>query len=129
MKPVELWDVGTGEKVRAAELRKGACMALSSIADPSDFERTLQRLRMNVVGRLALPDHHDYSGDDVDVVVEAAREVGADTIVTTEKDAVRLRPWRSRVPLVALGIDLEVTGGQELLVEALDEALSRRRKQ
>jgi tetraacyldisaccharide 4'-kinase len=129
MKPVVFWDVGTGETVKAAELRKRGCLALSSIADPSDFERTLARLRMKVLGRLALPDHHDYSGDDVDVVVEAAREVGADTILTTEKDAVRLRPWRSRVPLVALGIELEVIGGKELLVEALDEALSGRRKQ
>jgi len=129
MKPVEFWDVGTGETVRAADLRECGCLALSSIADPSDFERTLARLRMNVLGRLALPDHHDYSGDDVDVVVEAARDVGADTILTTEKDAVRLRPWRSRVPLVALGIELEVTRGKELLMEALDGALSRRRKQ
>ena len=128
MKPVEFWDVGTGETVKADGLRERSCMALSSIADPSDFERTLKKLRMNVVGRLALPDHHDYSGDDVDVVVEAAREVGADTILTTEKDAVRLRPWRSRMPLVALGIELEVTSGKELLMKALEEALSRRRK-
>ena len=76
-----------------------------------------------------MPDHHDSSGDDVDGVVEAAREVGADTIRTTEKDAVRLRPWRSRVPLVALGIELEVTRGKEFLVEALNGALLRRRKQ
>ena len=129
MKPVEFWDVGTGDTVRAADLRERGCLALSSIADPSDFERTLAKLGMNVLGRLALPDHHDYSGDDVEVVVEAAREVGADTILTTEKDAVRLRPWRSRVPLVALGIELEVTRGKELLVEALNGALSRRRKQ
>jgi tetraacyldisaccharide 4'-kinase len=129
MKPVEFWDVGTGDTVKAADLREHGCLALSSIADPSDFERTLAKLRMNVLGRLALPDHHDYSGDDVDVVVEAAREVGADTILTTEKDAVRLRPWLSRVPLVALGIELEVTRGKELLVEALNGVLSRRRKQ
>jgi tetraacyldisaccharide 4'-kinase len=129
MKPVVFWDVGTGDTVRAADLRKCSCLALSSIADPADFERTLARLRMNVRGRLALPDHHNYSGDDVDVVVEAAREVGADTILTTEKDAVRLRPWRSRVPLVALGIELEITHGKELLVEALNEVLSRRREQ
>lgn len=129
MKPVEFWDVGTGDTVRAADLRERGCLALSSIADPSDFERTLAKLRMNVLGRLALPDHHDYSGDDVEVVVEAAREVGADTILTTEKDAVRLRPWRSRVPLVALGIEIEVTRGKDLLVEVLDGVLSRRRKQ
>jgi len=129
MKPVVFWDVGTGDTVKAADLRKCGCLALSSIADPSDFERTLGRLRMNILGRLALPDHHDYSGDDVEVVVEAAREVGADTILTTEKDAVRLRPWLSRVPLVALGIELEVTCGRELLVEALNGVLSRRREQ
>ena len=129
MKPVVFWDVGTGDTVRAADLRECGCLALSSIADPSDFERMLARLKMNVRGRLALPDHHDYSGDDVEVVVEAAREVGADTILTTEKDAVRLRPWRSRVPLVALGIELEVTRGKKLLVEALNGVLSRRREQ
>jgi len=128
MKPVEFWDVGTGETVRAADIRGRPGMALSSIADPLDFERTLGRLGMHVVGRLALPDHHDYSGEDVEVVVEAAREVGAETILTTEKDAVRLRPWRSRVPLVALGIDLEVTSGEERLVEVVREVLEGRRK-
>lgn len=128
MRPVELWDVGTGETVGAEELRRRNSLALSSIADPADFERTLERLRMNIVGRLPLPDHHDYSSDDVDVVVDAAREVGADTILTTEKDAVRLRPWRSRVPLIALGIDLEITRGEERLDEALREVLSGRRK-
>jgi tetraacyldisaccharide 4'-kinase len=129
MKPVVFWDVGTGDTVKAAELRKCNCLALSSIADPSDFERMLARLRMNIRGRLALPDHHDYSGDDVEVIVDAAREVGADTILTTEKDAVRLRPWRSRVPLVALGIELEITRGKELLEEALNAVLSTRREQ
>jgi len=32
------------------------------------------------------------------------------------------------MPLVALGIELEVTSGKELLMKALEEALSRRRK-
>ena len=129
MKPVEFWDVGTGDTIKAAGIRKRPILALSSIADPSDFERMLRKLRIDVVGRLPLPDHHDYSADDVDVVVEAAREVGATMIVTTEKDAVRLRPWRSRMPLVALGIELEVTGAGEQLTEALDEVLLTREEQ
>lgn len=123
MKPVEFWDVGTGETVPASEVRESRCLALSSIADPEDFERTLGRLRVRVAGRLALPDHHDYSESDVSVVVEAAREVRADTVVTTEKDAVRLRPWRSRLRLVALGIELRVTGGEEHLEAALRRVL------
>lgn len=123
MKPVEFWDVGTGETVSATEMREVSCLALSSIADPGDFERTLERLHVKVAGRLALPDHHDYSEADVAVVLEAAREVGADAIVTTEKDAVRLRPWRSRLQLVALGIELKVTGGKEHLAAALNRVL------
>jgi tetraacyldisaccharide 4'-kinase len=123
MKPVEFWDVGTGESVAATDVRESRCLALSSIADPRDFERTLERLRVRLVGRLALPDHHDYSDSDVAVVVEAAREVGADMVITTEKDAVRLRPWRSRLQLVALGIELRVTGGEEDLRAALKRVL------
>jgi tetraacyldisaccharide 4'-kinase len=123
MKPVELWDVRTGETVAASRLRKGSVLALSSIADPTDFEATLKRLGMNVAGRIALPDHHEYTEDDAGVIVEAAREVAAEAIVTTEKDAVRLRPWKSRLPLVALGIELQVMRGEKPLRDAIREAL------
>jgi tetraacyldisaccharide 4'-kinase len=125
MKPVELWDVGSGDAVKLSGLRKGKVLALSSIADPSDFESMLAGLGLDLAARIALPDHHDYTEEDTAVVLSAAREVGADAIVTTEKDAVRLRPWRSRLPLVALGIELEVTAGGQHLDAALRRALER----
>jgi tetraacyldisaccharide 4'-kinase len=128
MKPVELWDVGTGESMKASELRTGTVLALSSIADPTDFEGTLEDLGMTLSGRVALPDHHDYTDEDVAIVVAAAREVGATAIVTTEKDAVRLRPWLSRMPLVALGIELGVTRGERSLDAALERALAKERR-
>jgi tetraacyldisaccharide 4'-kinase len=126
MKPVELWDVGTGDRISLSELRKGEVLALSSIADPSDFESMLSGLGMKLAARIALPDHHEYTEEDTEVILAAAREVGADAIVTTEKDAVRLRPWRSRLPLVALGIEVEVTSGGRHLDAALRRALERR---
>jgi hypothetical protein len=36
-------------------------------------------------------DHHSYSRGDVRRIIEAAREAGADTVLTTEKDLVNLR--------------------------------------
>jgi tetraacyldisaccharide-1-P 4'-kinase len=39
---------------------------------------------------LAFPDHHWYTTNDLERVTEAVRATGADLVVTTAKDAVRL---------------------------------------
>jgi tetraacyldisaccharide-1-P 4'-kinase len=58
-------------------------------------------------------------------VDRAAQESGAERIITTEKDAVRMPAFRERGemrrPILALGVDLEVTEG----VEWLDGVLAR----
>lgn len=123
MKPAELWDVSTGNAVRIGEFRKLGAFALSSIANPHDFEETVESIGINLVSRLAFPDHHDYSESDLALIDAAARAAGAGVIVTTEKDAVRLARWRPQVPLVALGIELEVVRGGSDLRRALDAAL------
>jgi tetraacyldisaccharide 4'-kinase len=45
---------------------------------------------MNVAGEHFFRDHHRYSQQDLDGAVREARQAGADLIVTTDKDAVRL---------------------------------------
>ena len=40
---------------------------------------------------MAFPDHHSYGARDLQAVARRARAVGASLLVTTEKDAVRLR--------------------------------------
>ena len=125
MKPAELWDVSTGDAVRVAELRKLDAFALSSIANPDDFEATVERIGVRVVSRAVLPDHHCYTENDLALIGAAVRAAGAAVIVTTEKDAVRLAGWRPPVPVVALGIEIEVLRGQSDLAEALAAALER----
>jgi tetraacyldisaccharide 4'-kinase len=123
MRPAELWNVTTGATVRLSEVRMHRCMALSSIASPRDFERTLVEMGLDVVANAAFPDHHAYTERDHAAVLSAARESGADMILTTEKDAVRLSAWRPSVPLVALGIEVEVLSGGDALERALLRAL------
>jgi tetraacyldisaccharide 4'-kinase len=125
MKPAELWDVATGDAVKAGELRKLAAFALSSIANPHDFEATVERIGVHLVSSMAFPDHHRYTESDLALVGAAVRASGAEAIVTTEKDAVRLTRWRPPVKLVALGIDLDVVAGRDELARALVEALER----
>lgn len=44
----------------------------------------------NVAGTRGFPDHHRYTAGDLEAIREAARDAGAESIVTTEKDAVKI---------------------------------------
>jgi tetraacyldisaccharide 4'-kinase len=125
MRPAELWDVATGEPVKVGEVKKLPAFALSSIANPSDFEATVERIGLRVVARAAFPDHHRYTDDDLARIGAAVRSAAAGVIVTTEKDAVRLTRWRPPLRLIALGIELDVVGGRSELARALVGALER----
>lgn len=123
MRPAELWDVGAGHPVELARVRGRRCLALSSIASSSEFESTLDALGVEVVAALSFPDHHRFTERDHVDILELVRESNAELILTTEKDAVRLAAWRPTVPLVALGIEIEVVEGEESLERALRTAV------
>jgi tetraacyldisaccharide 4'-kinase len=66
--------------------------AVAGIAQPRRFFSALREQGYEVVCELPFSDHHWYRGRDLDRIRAAARESGADLVVTTEKDAVRLPP-------------------------------------
>jgi tetraacyldisaccharide 4'-kinase len=65
-------------------------MAFCGLADPSPFQATLAALGARVLGLTAFPDHHPYTPDEIERLASAGRKAGAEILVTTEKDAVRL---------------------------------------
>jgi tetraacyldisaccharide 4'-kinase len=79
-------------------------LAFAGIGRPQKFFATLAELGAEVVGRIAFPDHHAYTPDEMMRLVETAQERGA-VAVTTEKDQVRLPP-ASRPMVEALRVDL-----------------------
>ena len=64
--------------------------AVAGIARPERFFADLRPAGWTVAGTMVFPDHHDYGRADLERIVAAARAAGAGTIVTTEKDGVRL---------------------------------------
>jgi tetraacyldisaccharide 4'-kinase len=68
--------------------------AVAGIARPDAFFQDLRALGCEVAGTQAFRDHHSFSRNDVARIIEAAKRSGARAIVTTEKDYVRLLPWR-----------------------------------
>lgn len=68
--------------------------AVAGIAAPARLYDDLRASGCVLAGTMTFRDHHPYSRADVKRIVAAARDAGAAAIVTTEKDYVRLLPWR-----------------------------------
>ena len=91
-------------------------LSLSAIGNPAAFHRTLTTLGHEPVATLTFPDHHTYTTDDIHRISEETESVGAEIIVTTLKDLVKLplTSVRNR-PLYALEIGIQFqTGLQDL---------------
>jgi len=64
---------------------------MCGIGNPRAFVDDLVGIGIGVSGESFFRDHRRYSQADLDPVVAKARKAGADLIVTTEKDAIRLQ--------------------------------------
>lgn len=105
-----------------ALLREGRWAALSSVARPDSFERTLATRGAGQIVPFRFPDHHRYSEGEIATVVRRAREAGCTAIVTTEKDAVKLDArWFAGMACWVLPIDLEFVWGEDEIERLLEE--------
>ena len=107
--------IGVGGSEGANALKGERVVALSAIGNPDAFQRLLKSLGAMVVHHCVFPDHHSYSWPDVRRVVKMADDLQADRIITTEKDAVKLR-WLEGIDQVgmwAVRIDVEWLEGWE----------------
>ena len=83
---------GCRRRRRAAAVRCRSAMA--GIARPQEFFEGLRAAGQHIVRTRGFRDHHRYSRGDLDRVVRDARAAGAVRVLTTEKDYVRLLPFR-----------------------------------
>jgi tetraacyldisaccharide 4'-kinase len=65
-------------------------VAVAGIARPRRFFDAARAQGWEVVKELVFRDHHWFTRSDLNRILTAARDEGADIILTTEKDAVRL---------------------------------------
>jgi tetraacyldisaccharide 4'-kinase len=82
-------------------------IAVAGIARPDRFFDELRAAGWEVRGTVAFPDHHRYTRADVVRLADRARVAGATVIATTEKDLVRLLPFRP-LPLPVAWVPLDV---------------------
>ena len=75
--------------------------AVAGIARPGRFFDDLRAAGFDVARTMTFADHHRYGRRDADRIAAEARRAGAEAIVTTDKDFVRLEPRLPFEPVLA----------------------------
>lgn len=92
---------------------EGDYLAVCGIGDPRGFSSTLSEATGRPGEMISYPDHHDYSWGDV---TEIRNQLRGRTLVTTEKDAVKLHAFRGDLPgTQVLHLRVEFREGEERL--------------
>lgn len=101
--------------------RKG--VAFAGIGDPSSFFTALRREGLTLAATLAFRDHCRYDGGEVGEILLELDKTGADYLITTEKDAVKLAPYGGLgVDRYAALLEIEIAD-QEVLEKAIEKLL------
>ncbi len=67
-------------------------LAFCAIARPAEFFSSLAAAGLSLAATRAFSDHHQYTANDIRTLTAVARQSGAQSFLTTEKDAVKLEP-------------------------------------
>jgi tetraacyldisaccharide 4'-kinase len=117
--PVALLD-SEGTELPLDDLSGNPVAGFCGIGNPEGFRRTMLPLCGLLVDLRVFPDHHDYTTDDVKSLTAWAIDAGANLVLTTQKDLVKLRCARlGPAPLRALKIGLEILAGEDVMEDAL----------
>jgi tetraacyldisaccharide 4'-kinase len=110
--PMYLEDVFSGERKPLDLLRGKKVASLSGIAQPESFEQSLGTLGGELVYSKRFADHHRFTQQEVINVINRAKKRQADTIITTQKDAVRFpKIDRRDLPIYFMRVEIKIVSG------------------
>ncbi len=109
--------VGLAGGGTAPDIRRARFLAFCGIGRPDSFRRTLREAGAETTGLVELPDHYEYRAGDLAELDRRRRESGADHLLTTEKDAVRLRDLLGADDVPFLRVELDVRGDVSELMD------------
>jgi tetraacyldisaccharide 4'-kinase len=84
---------------RKSKIEDRKCLAFCGLGNPENFFSQLRQDKINLVATKIFRDHHIYSQKDVDEIEQIAKENQAEVLLTTAKDAVKLRDLKFELPL------------------------------
>lgn len=116
--PITAMDLTVENSIELASKKVGVFCAIGA---PERFVDTLKTLGCDIVLKEFKSDHLPFTQEEIDRFAILAHDQGAECIVCTEKDAVKLP---ARAGLIVAKIALKPTFGKEHLENLINEVLS-----
>jgi len=105
MQPVRVSSLRNPSEILAAPARVAAFCA---VGNPYSFFENLRRLGFELALQKSFPDHHAYSQVEIDSLTQEAKDTGATSLITTAKDAVKLKTLSFSIPCYVLEIEISI---------------------
>lgn len=113
----------TGASYSAGSITGEKVTIVSGIADPDYFEFLIKKLGGHVSVRIDYTDHHQYTQKDIEKIAKESSLAGAEKIIITKKDYVKIRELdlgKIEGKLFILNISIELLEGKENLIAGLN---------
>ncbi len=104
-------------KMAVSSLTSLSIVALSGIGNPARLELDLKNHGLKIIRHYIFEDHHRYTKTDLESLFQQSIELGAEAIITTEKDATNIDPkFRQdfKLPIYVAQLDFSCTEIEEL---------------
>ena len=89
--------------------------AFCAVGNPASFFANLLKAGVTLAHTHTFPDHHHYNQADVSRLADEARRAGAASLITTAKDAVKLRELDFDLPCYVLDIEVSIDSEAKLI--------------
>jgi len=113
-------DVLNSEIMPLDFLKDKTVAAFCAIGDSSSFEWQIKNLGAELAKCFVFMDHHVYHKQDVQILMDFVRTQNIQVLVTTHKDAVKLRVFKELfvgIRLIYISIELDVTKGSDEFIQ------------
>ena len=97
---------------------------MCAVGNPEAFVRTCENAGAVVAGHHFFSDHHHYSDNDLAVVQNEFLRSGADLVLTTQKDLVKLPPERADILAIELTAQFVRDGDSQRFAQRIRSALA-----
>lgn len=82
--------------------------AFCAVGNPQSFFKQLRQDGYETVLEKPFLDHHSYTQKEIDSLTKAAKAAGAESLMTTAKDAVKLQSLKFAIPCYVVEIEIAI---------------------
>jgi len=105
----------TNNKVNLDCFSGKKALLFSGVGDPESFQKIVQNLNIRILASINFRDHKNYSTSDMKKIKDKFNSVGADVILTTEKDFLKIAEVDIPIYSIPITMNIDEKGYDQIL--------------